>query len=112
MQHGQACRYRAWCRVSCAGDARLSRWDRLLEILSFDYVPGSLLMAAFDLPRRVAHISLPQAVAMVSRNSARAAGLADRGEIALTQRADLVRVALHGPTPCVRRVWRAGQLVF
>ena len=86
--------------------------DGTLEILSSDYVPGSLLMAAFDLPRRVAHISLPRAVAMVSRNPARAAGLADRGEIACGRRADVVRVALHGPTPCVRQAWRAGRQVF
>jgi alpha-D-ribose 1-methylphosphonate 5-triphosphate diphosphatase len=86
--------------------------DGTLEILSSDYVPGSLLMAAFGLPRRVAHISLPQAVAMVSRNPARASGLTDRGEIACSQRADLVRVAVHGTTPCVRQVWRAGRLVF
>jgi hypothetical protein len=42
-------------------------------------VPASLLHAAFDLPRRVPSISLPESVATVSDNPARATGLTDRG---------------------------------
>ncbi len=83
-----------------------------LEIMSSDYVPASLLMAAFDMPRRVAGIGLPEAIAMVTRNPARATGLADRGEIAVGLRADLVQVAEHDRAPSVRRVWRAGERVL
>jgi alpha-D-ribose 1-methylphosphonate 5-triphosphate diphosphatase len=83
----------------------------LLDILSSDYVPFALLQAAFLLPRRIASVSLPQALATVTRNPARAAGLDDRGEIVIGKRADLVRVQINGALPCVRSVWREGQRV-
>jgi alpha-D-ribose 1-methylphosphonate 5-triphosphate diphosphatase len=85
--------------------------EGLLDILSSDYVPASLLMAAFDLPRRIDGLGLPQALATVTLNPARATGLHDRGEIALGKRADLVRVRASGPMPVVRRVWRGGRPV-
>src|SRR5262249_35944418 len=59
-----------------------------LDILSSDYVPGSLLQAAFDLPRLVPAISLPQAVETVTRAPAIAAGLFDRGALEKGLRAD------------------------
>ncbi|MBS9478545.1 alpha-D-ribose 1-methylphosphonate 5-triphosphate diphosphatase [Ancylobacter radicis] len=80
----------------------------VLDILSSDYVPGSLLLAAFDLPNRVEGISLPDAVRMVSANPADAADLTDRGRLAEGLRADIVRVTTAGPAPAVREVWRAG----
>ena len=86
--------------------------EGLLDVLSSDYVPASLLMAAFELPRRVPGIGLPEAVATVTRNPARAAGLADRGGIAPGMRADLVRVRRGGDVPAVRQVWRGGERVF
>jgi alpha-D-ribose 1-methylphosphonate 5-triphosphate diphosphatase len=79
----------------------------LLDILSSDYVPASLLHAAFLLNQR-AGIELPDAVAVVTRNPAQAIGLTDRGEIAPGKRADLVRVRLHDGLPVVREVWRDG----
>lgn len=88
----------------------------LLDILSSDYVPGSLLCAVVRLVHE--HIlTLPQAVASVSRAPAVAAGLADRGAIAPGLRADLVRVRLMeqpgmAPYPAVRAVWRQGQRVL
>jgi alpha-D-ribose 1-methylphosphonate 5-triphosphate diphosphatase len=82
----------------------------LLDILSSDYVPASLLHAAFLLDAR-GHMNLPAAIAVVTSNPARAIGLTDRGEIALGQRADLVRVRLHGDLPVVRQVWRGGERV-
>ena len=85
--------------------------EGMLDILSSDYVPSSLLWAAFELPRRVPSIGLPEAVRLVSLNPARSAGLADRGEIAAGQRADLVRVALLGDMPVVREVHRDGRRV-
>lgn len=83
----------------------------LLDILSSDYVPFALLQAAFLLPQRVEGLSLPMALATVTRNPARAAGLDDRGEIAPGKRGDLVRVAASLPLPVVRGVWREGQRV-
>ena len=82
----------------------------LLDSLSSDYVPASLLMAAFQLVRE-AGFSIPQAVATVSLNPARAAGLDDRGAIAPGLRADLVQVRVVGEQPMVRAVWREGLRV-
>jgi len=82
-----------------------------LDVLSSDYVPFALMQAAFVLPQRAPEVSLPQSVAMVTRNPARAAGLADRGEIAVGKRADFVRVELINDTPVVRGVWRQGERV-
>ena len=84
--------------------------DDLLDALSSDYVPASLLPAAFMLTRD-AGWSLPKAVATVSANPARAAGLDDRGEIAPGKRADLIRVRVVNGQPVVRSVWRAGERV-
>jgi alpha-D-ribose 1-methylphosphonate 5-triphosphate diphosphatase len=81
-----------------------------LDVLSSDYVPGALLLAAFMLPE-AAGISLPEAIGMVSATPARAAHLKDRGEIAPGKRADLVRVRRHGDMPVVKGVWRQGQRV-
>ena len=80
----------------------------LLDILSSDYVPASLLMAAFELDRRVSDISLPEAIRTVTLNPARATGLDDRGEIAIGRRGDLVRVAEVGGSPVARETYRAG----
>lgn len=82
-----------------------------LDILSSDYIPFSLLQAGFDLSRTVEGISLPQAIARVTRNPAEAVGLTDRGAIAEGRRADLVRVRADEGTPVVRTVWREGVRV-
>lgn len=87
-----------------------------LDILSSDYVPASLLMSAFELPRRIPSIDLAAAVRTVTQTPARATGLADRGALEAGLRADLVRVHVSGadsesPTPIVRRVWREGHRV-
>jgi alpha-D-ribose 1-methylphosphonate 5-triphosphate diphosphatase len=81
----------------------------LLDVLSSDYVPASLLFAAFHLPRRVPGISLPEAVRMVTLAPAEALGLDDRGAIAAGRRADLVRVTVADDAPMVRRVWSEGR---
>ena len=90
--------------------AELAR-EGVLDVLSSDYVPFSLMIAAFQLPERVDSISLPQSVAMVTRNPAKAAHLDDRGEIAVGKRADLVRVRKADAAPVVRGVWRQGKRV-
>ncbi len=55
----------------------------LLDVLSSDYVPFSLMHSAFKLAKNVEQIQLPEAIAKVSLNPARAAGLDDRGELAV-----------------------------
>lgn len=93
--------------VAAAELARLG----LLDVLSSDYVPASLMGAALRLTQE-AGFSLPQAVATISRNPAQALGLEDRGEIRLGLRADLVRVRLCDAQPVVRAVWRGGERVI
>jgi alpha-D-ribose 1-methylphosphonate 5-triphosphate diphosphatase len=82
-----------------------------LDILSSDYVPASLILAAFELPRLVPGLDLAHALRLVTKNPAEATGLADRGEIALGKRADLVRVRYAAEHPVVRTVWRTGVRV-
>lgn len=91
--------------------ARQLAGDGLLDILSSDYIPFSLIQSAFFLGEVVDAISLPQAVAMVSKNPADAVGLTDRGVIAPGRRADLVRVRVDEHIPVVRTVWREGRRV-
>jgi alpha-D-ribose 1-methylphosphonate 5-triphosphate diphosphatase len=83
----------------------------LLDILSSDYVPAALLMGAFRLADAPNIGGLPGAIRLVTKNPAEAAGLFDRGEIAVGRRADLVRVCAHQNEPVVRAVWRAGRRV-
>lgn len=82
-----------------------------LDILSSDYIPFSLMQAAFSLGQVVNGISLPEAIAKVSKNPADAVGLNDRGAIEIGRRADLVRVRLDDGMPVIRTVWRAGERV-
>lgn len=82
----------------------------LLDALSSDYMPASLLQAAWVL-QRDAGFTLPQAVQLASRGPALACGLADRGAIAPGLRADLLRVREVGGQPVVVQVWRSGQRV-
>ena len=91
--------------------ARALAGDGLLDILSSDYIPFSLIQSAFFLGDMVEGISLPQAVAMVSKNPAEAVGLTDRGVIEQGRRADLVRVRVDDHVPVVRTVWRQGRRV-
>jgi alpha-D-ribose 1-methylphosphonate 5-triphosphate diphosphatase len=85
--------------------------EGLLDILSSDYIPSSLLMAALQLPRDVPAIDLAAAVRTVTKAPAEAVGLADRGEIAPGKRADLIRVHVARGIPVVRSVWREGRRV-
>ena len=87
----------------------------LLDILSSDYVPGSLLGAVMRLTEDEI-LPLPEAVATVTRNPAQATGLTDRGALEPGLRADLVRVRLvdlpDGQRHAVvRGVWREGRRV-
>jgi alpha-D-ribose 1-methylphosphonate 5-triphosphate diphosphatase len=82
-----------------------------LDVLSSDYVPASLLMAALVLPKSVPTIGLAEAIRTVTKTPAEAVGLTDRGEIAVGKRADLIRVRVAGDVPAVRSVWRDGRRV-
>jgi alpha-D-ribose 1-methylphosphonate 5-triphosphate diphosphatase len=81
----------------------------LLDILSSDYAPSALLMGAMKLGRESG--DLPGAVAMVTGNPARAVGLADRGEIAVGKRADLLTLREIDGLSVVTGVWSAGRKV-
>jgi alpha-D-ribose 1-methylphosphonate 5-triphosphate diphosphatase len=83
----------------------------VLDVLSSDYVPFSLLHAPFVLADEIETLSLPQALAMVTATPARTVGLDDRGRIAPGLRADLVRVRRKQGVPVVRSVWRQGERV-
>ncbi|TKU78500.1 alpha-D-ribose 1-methylphosphonate 5-triphosphate diphosphatase [Citrobacter sp. wls710] len=85
----------------------------LLDILSSDYYPASLLDAAF----RVAdddtnRFTLPQAIRLVTRNPARALNLDDRGVITEGKRADLVLAHRKSGNIHIDHVWRQGKRVF
>ncbi|MEO3386770.1 alpha-D-ribose 1-methylphosphonate 5-triphosphate diphosphatase [Mesorhizobium sp. CAU 1741] len=83
----------------------------ILDVLSSDYVPSSLLHGVFKLAEDVDAIKLPDALRLVTENPARTVGLDDRGSIAPGKRADLVRVRWQGGVPVVRGVWRQGVRV-
>jgi alpha-D-ribose 1-methylphosphonate 5-triphosphate diphosphatase len=85
--------------------------EGLLDILSSDYVPSSLLMGALQLPKQIPAIDLAAAVRTVTKTPAEAVGLNDRGEIAVGKRADLIRVHVVRDVPVVRSVWREGSRV-
>jgi alpha-D-ribose 1-methylphosphonate 5-triphosphate diphosphatase len=86
-----------------------------MDILSSDYVPGSLLSATLRLTETT-DLSLPQAVALVTRNPAASIGLHDRGQISQDMRADLIQVRIvtlgdGRQQGLVRAVWRGGVRV-
>ena len=81
----------------------------VLDVMSSDYMPASLLMAALHLPKAVPAIGLPAAMRTVTKTPAEAVGLEDRGEIAVGKRADLMRVHVARDIPVVRAVWRSGD---
>lgn len=84
----------------------------VLDILSSDYYPASLLQAARRLADESPDYDLPRAVRSISLEPALAAGLHDRGEIRAGLRADLVHVQSHAQQFVVQHVWRGGQRVF
>lgn len=83
----------------------------LLDIMSSDYAPHSLLTAALRLPHVAPAIDLPAAVRTVTKTPAEVVGLADRGEIARGKRADFIQVHVVGGIAAVRCVWRGGRRV-
>ncbi|MFL0693903.1 MAG: alpha-D-ribose 1-methylphosphonate 5-triphosphate diphosphatase [Agrobacterium tumefaciens] len=85
---------------------------RLVDILASDYVPRSMLDAAFMISADPGlDYDLPSAIAMVTRNPALAGNLADRGAIATGLKADLIRVDLQDGHPFVKSAWRSGNRI-
>ena len=82
----------------------------VLDVLSSDYVPFSLIHAPFVLSDETS-MTLPQSIRLVTATPAAAVGLNDRGRIAMGLRADLVRVRRTSGVPVVRSVWREGRRV-
>ncbi|MCX7559042.1 alpha-D-ribose 1-methylphosphonate 5-triphosphate diphosphatase [Sulfitobacter sp. F26204] len=80
-----------------------------LDILSSDYVPAGLLMAALILGEL--WDDLPRGLATVTANPARSAGLDDRGQIDLDQRADLIRFARVDGDTVLKETWVQGRRV-
>ena len=92
--------------------------EGLLDILSSDYYPASLLQAAFTLGAQLdaaddsTGAGLARAVTTVSLAPARSAGLHDRGEIRVGVRADLIHARAIGTLPVIQQVWRQAKRVF
>ena len=84
----------------------------VLHGLSSDYMPVSLLHGALKLNQEH-RFTLPAAIATVTANIADMLAFDDRGEIAATKRADLVRVRkLDDGSAAVVTVWREGRRVI
>ena len=88
----------------------------LLDILSSDYVPSSLLSAVIRLVDDEI-LSLPQAVSTISLAPAKATGLNDRGQIGLGMRGDLVHASFINLSQnkrhaVVKSVWREGNRIL
>ncbi len=81
------------------------------DCLCADYAPATLIVAVIKLPS-LTDIDLASAVRLVTLNPAKAAGLDDRGEIAVGKRADLIMVDMPAGLPQVGRVWLKGQTVY
>ena len=82
----------------------------LIDIVSSDYCPSSLLQAVFRFAQ-LAGIGLNEAVATATENPARALNLQDRGQIVEGKRADLVRVRETTRGPVVVAAWAAGRQI-
>lgn len=85
----------------------------LLDVLSSDYYPASLLDAAFRVAADEENaFTLPQAIHLVTKNPAQALNLNERGVIGEGKRADLVLAHHKGDHVRIDHVWRQGKRVF
>ncbi|MEO1563495.1 MAG: alpha-D-ribose 1-methylphosphonate 5-triphosphate diphosphatase [Pseudomonadota bacterium] len=78
-----------------------------LDILSSDYAPSSLLMAAVR--HGLESGDMASGLRMVASHPAEAVGLEDRGEIAVGRRADLIVFDLVDEFPSVHQTWVQGS---
>ena len=91
--------------------ARAFAAEGVLDIISSDYVPASLLHACLVLEENIDEISLPQAISMVTSAPAKKVGLNDRGVLAPGMLADILLFNYTNSTPIVHQVWRKGERV-
>lgn len=84
----------------------LAKIDRL-DILSSDYIPSGLLMAAVQLGDF--WNDLPRGLATVTSRPAEAVGLMDRGALEIGKRADMIRFSIYDGTPVLHETWSAGR---
>jgi alpha-D-ribose 1-methylphosphonate 5-triphosphate diphosphatase len=82
----------------------------LLDIITSDYVPYSLLHAPFVLSC-TGVMPLHEAVKLVTTNPAESVRLHDRGRLAIGMRADVISVQVAKGVPLVRSVYSAGRRV-
>jgi alpha-D-ribose 1-methylphosphonate 5-triphosphate diphosphatase len=80
----------------------------LLDGLSSDYVPASLLQAVERL-HLLDGIAMHQAMKLVTSNVAQMLNMQDRGWLKPGLRADVVQFAIYGQTPVVRGLWSQGR---
>ena len=80
-----------------------------LDILSSDYIPASLLLGAAMLGEMWGDMA--KGIATVTANPAGRVHLADRGQLAVGKRADVVRFSVLENAAIVSTVWVAGQQV-
>ena len=83
----------------------------VLDVLSSDYIPFSLIHAPFVLADEIDDLDLATAIRLVTATPAKTVGLDDRGSLAHGKRADMVRVHREAGVPVVRSVWRQGERV-
>ncbi len=81
----------------------------LLDILSSDYVPAALLLAAV----RLGDLwdDMARGIATVTQAPAKAAGLTDRGALKPGLRADIIRFGRVNQSPVLRGVWVSGYRI-
>lgn len=83
----------------------------LVDVLSSDYVPQSLLQAVFMLAAELG-VPLHETMRLVTQNPAHALGLdADRGALEIGKRADLISVDTRDAIPRITAVVRDGKRV-
>ena len=86
----------------------LARQD-CLDILSSDYIPSGLILAAFRLGEYWQN--LPRAMATVTANPARTVGFTDRGQLEQGLLADVIRISVSQQVPRIESVWVSGHRV-
>ncbi|MGX9352961.1 alpha-D-ribose 1-methylphosphonate 5-triphosphate diphosphatase [Shimia sp. W99] len=78
----------------------------LLDIISSDYVPSSLLLSAVQLGQHWGDMA--KGLHTVTAASAQYTGLDDRGRLEVGRTADLIRFRLTEGVPALRAVWSKG----
>ncbi len=81
----------------------------LLDIVSSDYVPAALLLAAAKLGEIWGDMA--RGMATVTSAPAQAVELHDRGELAVGKRADVIRFRMRAGAPALAGVWSRGNRV-